>query len=101
MSYYWSFRPEVFLRYVYTAPLSVNVGAHAYYDNRYSVGINFLTGQKGISFQAKATITDQFRIGYSYDVFYGPIKPYQHGSHEISINYLIKDMFGIKEICFK
>jgi type IX secretion system PorP/SprF family membrane protein len=93
VSYNWSLRPQVFLRYVKTTPLSVNVGAHAYYDNRYSVGINFMTGQKGISFQAKAMITDQLRIGYSYDVFYGPIRPYQHGSHEISVNYLIKDVW--------
>jgi type IX secretion system PorP/SprF family membrane protein len=85
-----SFRPEVFLRYVHNTPFSLNAGIHAYLDNRYSIGVNFLTGQKGISFQAKAMITDQIRIGYSYDTFYGIVKPYQRGSHEISINYLMR-----------
>jgi len=90
----WSFRPEVLLRYVHHTPLSANFGVHAYYVNRYSVGVNYLTGQKGVSFQARAMLSDNLRIGYSYDVFFGDIRPHQRGSHEISINYLLRDIWG-------
>jgi type IX secretion system PorP/SprF family membrane protein len=90
----WSFRPEMFVRFVKTTPVSVNAGLHAVYENKHSVGVNFMTGQKGVSFQAKFSPTDRLRIGYSYDVFYGPIKSYQHGSHEISVNYLLRDVWN-------
>jgi type IX secretion system PorP/SprF family membrane protein len=89
----WSIRPEVFMRYLHNTPVSVNVGAHVHYKNIFSIGSNFLTGQKGVSFQAKFTVSDRFRIGYSYDTFFGAIKPYQHGSHEIGVNYLIRDLW--------
>jgi type IX secretion system PorP/SprF family membrane protein len=85
----WSLRPELFMRYVHTTPLSANIGAHAHYHNKYSFGINYITGQNGLSFQAKAMITNDLRLGYSYDTFFGTIRPYQQGSHEISVNYMI------------
>ena len=90
----WSFRPELFLRYVPTAPFAANIGLHGYYLNTYSAGINFMTGQKGVSFQIKGTFSEQFRIGYSYNIYYGDIRPYQRGTHEVSINYLIKNIWG-------
>ena len=83
----WSLRPEVFMRYVHTTPFSVNVGAHAYYQNKYAVGMNFMTGQRTINFNLIAHITNDIRIGYSYGVSYGPIRKYQLGSHEISVSY--------------
>ncbi len=89
----WCIRPEVFMRYVHTTPLSVNVGIHGFYTDRYGIGVNFMTGQKAISFSAKINLSDQFRIGYSYDVYYGTIKPYQKGTHEISVNYYLKDLW--------
>jgi hypothetical protein len=48
-----------------------------------------MSGQNGISFQAKTVLTNNIRVGYSYDTFLGSIRPYQQGSHEVSINYMI------------
>jgi len=90
----WSWRPEVFIRYVETTPLSANIGLHAWYQNRVGLGANFMTGQRGVSFQVKAMLTDNFKIGYSYDVFWGDIRHYQLGSHEISISYMIRNLWG-------
>jgi len=86
----WSIRPELLVRYVHTVPLSVNVGAYMYFTNDYSFGVNFMTGQKAVSFVAKAMITNNFRIGYSYDIYMGQVSPLQRGSHEIMINYYIR-----------
>jgi len=89
----WSWRPEIFMRYVETTPLSTNIGLHAWYQNIYSLGANFMTGQKGVSFQAKAMLGDNLKIGYSYDAFWGDIRHYQLGSHEISISYMIRGIW--------
>jgi len=86
----WSIRPELLVRYVHTVPLSVNVGAYMYFTNNYSFGANFMTGQRAVSFVAKAMMTNNFRIGYSYDIYFGPVSALQRGSHEIMINYYIR-----------
>jgi type IX secretion system PorP/SprF family membrane protein len=85
----WSLRPELFMRYVHTTPLSTNVGMHAHYQGKHSFGINYMSGQNGISFQARTLLTPSLRVGYSYDTHLGTIKRYQSGSHEISVNYMI------------
>ena len=94
INFYWDFRPEVFVRYLRDSPVSVNAGLHAHYMNRFSLGVNFMTGQKGVCFQARGLITDRVRVGYSYAAFWGDIKPYQKGTHEIQISYLILDVWG-------
>ncbi|MCL2027930.1 MAG: PorP/SprF family type IX secretion system membrane protein [Bacteroidales bacterium] len=86
----WSLRPEVLMRYVHTMPLLVNVGAHVFYDNTYGLGVTLRTGIKAVNFNLKANIMEGLRIGYSYGVAYGALKPYQRGSHEIQINYTLQ-----------
>jgi type IX secretion system PorP/SprF family membrane protein len=94
---YWSIRPELFMRYVHHTPLSVDVGLHAYYMNNYSLGVNYMTGQKQISFCARAMLTHNLRVGYSYDIYFGRVRPFQRGSHEIMISYYIKDIWWEKK----
>jgi hypothetical protein len=65
--------------------------------NNLSFGINFISGQNGISFCIKAMASERLRVGYSYDVFFGQIKPYQRGSHEVSASYYIKNQRLSKE----
>ncbi len=89
----WSIRPEVFLRYVHATPLSANIGVHGCFQNRYFFGVHVQTGQKAVSFSLKGFITEQLRLGYSYDVYFGAIRSVQNGSHEISINYLLNDLW--------
>jgi type IX secretion system PorP/SprF family membrane protein len=92
-----SIRPEMMLRYVHNTPLSVDFGAHLYFTNDYSIGVNYRTGMKAMSFIAKAMLMNNFRIGYSYDIYLGPIKQLQSGSHEIMINYYIRDIWWDKK----
>ncbi|MCL2026941.1 MAG: PorP/SprF family type IX secretion system membrane protein [Bacteroidales bacterium] len=83
----WSVRPEIFMRYVHTVPFLVNVGLHVFYENTYGMGVMLRTGSRTVNFNLKANVAEGFRIGYSYGVSYGALKPYQRGSHEIQINY--------------
>jgi len=85
----WSLRPELFMRYVHHTPLTVNVGTFGSYMNRYFFGVNYQTGQHSVSFSVRGFVTNNIRIGYSYDVYFGAIRKAQHGSHEISLNWLI------------
>jgi hypothetical protein len=78
------------MRYVHTVPLTVNVGTQVFYDNKYGAGMALRTGQKTVNFNLKFALGDNFRIGYSYGISYGSIKPYQRGSHEIQVNYTTK-----------
>jgi type IX secretion system PorP/SprF family membrane protein len=88
----WSVRPELITRFVENIPVSVNLGAHAYYLNDYSLGANVSTGMKAVTLTARAMLTHNLRIGYSYDMYWGDIGPQQRGSHEIMLNYYLRDL---------
>jgi len=85
----WSLRPEMLLKYNRYESTSITIGAHAAYQNRFFIGAGVRTGQRAISLMAKGDLSEQFRIGYSYDIHYGRIGSFQRGSHEISVNYHI------------
>jgi hypothetical protein len=68
-------------------PVSVTAGANVVYLNRFFLGAAFHTGQRALSITLKGEVMDGIRIGYSYDIHYGKIRPFQRGSHEVSINY--------------
>jgi type IX secretion system PorP/SprF family membrane protein len=85
----WNIRPEMLVRYVNTMPLTVGVGANIAYLNQFFLGAAFHTGQRAVSLTVKGEVKDGIRIGYSYDIHYGRIRPFQRGSHEISINYFV------------
>ena len=85
----WALHPEALIRYVYTEPMSVTAGVHAVYQNRFFLGTSLHTGQRAVSFSARAFLTEQLRLAYSYDVYFGKLRSFQKGSHEILINYHI------------
>ena len=84
----FTLRPEWFMRYAHGTPLAVNLGLHVVYRNRFFVGTNVQTGQRMLSFSARGFITDNIRLGYSYNLYFGPIRSAQLGTHEISLSYL-------------
>ena len=84
----FTLRPEWFMRYAHGTPLAVNLGLHVVYRSRFFVGTNVQTGQRMLSFSARGFITDNIRLGYSYNLYFGPIRSAQLGTHEISLSYL-------------
>ena len=82
-------RPHTMIRYKANAPLSVSVGANFVWDNRFFLGSNFMTGQRSVSLAVAAEILFGLRVGYSFDMNFGVLRPFQRGSHEISLNYAI------------
>ncbi len=84
----WSLHPDVFVSYVNKEQLAINVGTHLVYRSNYGVGVNYMSEQKALSFGLKIRVSEDIRVGYSYDVVFGALSSSQHGSHEISINYM-------------
>jgi len=82
-------RPHFFVRYKQNVPVSGSIGANLVYDNRFFIGSNFMTGQRAVSLVFMAELIQGLRIGYSFDMNFGVIGPFQRGSHEVSINYFI------------
>jgi type IX secretion system PorP/SprF family membrane protein len=86
----WALRPEMLMRYVHTVPTSVNIGVHVSFENKYFIGVALQTGQRAVCFTGRININPQLKIGYTYDVYYGKIRPFQRGSHEVSVNYFMR-----------
>jgi len=85
----WDLRPHFFVRYKQNVPISASVGTNLVFDNRFFIGSNFMTGQRAVSLVFMAELIQGLRFGYSFDMNFGAIRPFQRGSHEVSINYFI------------
>jgi len=82
-------RPHVLMRYKNNVPFTFSASVNLVYDNRFFVGTNFMTGQNAVSLFVAAEIIEGLRVGYSFDMNFGVLRPFQRGSHEISINYAL------------
>jgi type IX secretion system PorP/SprF family membrane protein len=89
----WTLRPEWFMRYINQTPMAINLGLKAVFINKYFFGTNIQTGQNTISFTFRGFATDNLRLGYSYNVYFGAIRAAQQGSHEISLNYNVNNLW--------
>ena len=90
----WAIRPETMLGFVQGLPVNLNIGAQASYQDLYFVGINVGTGQKSIGIILQTKVIENLSIGYSYDIHYGILGGYQRGTHEIAVNYNMKELWG-------
>jgi len=87
----WSIRPELFLHYTFTSPLSVNTGVQANYQNQYFFGVNFQTVQRSLAFSVRGFVLENLQASYSYGLFYNVLKSARYGgTHEISLIYRYK-----------
>ena len=82
-------RPHMLMRYQHNMPLTVSVGTNFVWDYRFFAGVGFMTGQSAVSLSFAAEVIEGLRVGYSYDMLFGVLRPFQRGSHEISINFFV------------
>lgn len=80
------FKPSVLTSFVANAPVSLNLtGTFLFYD-RLWLGAMYRFGDSfGGLFQIQ--VTDQLKIGYSYDLSINQLSAYNNGTHEIMIVY--------------
>ncbi|HEX7584122.1 MAG TPA: type IX secretion system membrane protein PorP/SprF [Prolixibacteraceae bacterium] len=80
------FKPSILTKYVKNTPVSVNLdGTFLFYD-RLWLGAMYRVGDSfGGLFQIQ--VTNQLKIGYSYDLPINALGAYNGGTHEIMVTY--------------
>jgi type IX secretion system PorP/SprF family membrane protein len=80
------FKPSILTKYVKNTPVSVNLdGTFLFYD-RLWLGAMYRVGDSfGGLFQIQ--VTNQLKIGYSYDLPINLLGAYNNGTHEIMVTY--------------
>jgi type IX secretion system PorP/SprF family membrane protein len=84
-----SVQPCFLLKKVVGVPMQVDVYANFIYQEKYTLGIGYRTGD-ALTFAAKIHITDAIRISYSYDFRISQIATYSSAAHEFMLRYGIK-----------
>lgn len=80
------FRPSMLVKFVKNAPVQLDVNASVLFDNIFWVGASYRTEQ-AVVLLTEFRITKTVRVGYSYDIYFGPLLPYNKGSHEIRLGF--------------
>jgi len=92
----WELRAQFLTRYIKTLPTTVDLQLHAVYRSQYLLGVGYNTAQNAVSLSGSALLTKNLRVSYSYDLYFGKMRNFQKGSHEISINYFFTLWKGTK-----
>ncbi len=80
------FRPSLLAKFVKNAPPQLDLNASFLFANTLWLGVSYRT-EKAISFITEINIAQNFRVGYSYDIWMNELKVYNKGSHEIRLSY--------------
>jgi len=81
-----SIRPSIMLKYVDTAPLSIDLNCNFWYNRKFGVGASYRVADSfDLLFEFQAT--KNLSIGYAYDLTLTKLGPYTSGSHELMIRY--------------
>lgn len=80
------FKPAILAKYVMNAPLSIDLSGTFLFYERLWLGAMYRLGDSfGGLFQLQ--ITNQIKIGYSYDLPINQLGAYNNGTHEIMISF--------------
>jgi type IX secretion system PorP/SprF family membrane protein len=80
-------KPTILARAIFGAPPSVELGATAILYDRVWFGLLYRIGD-AVAAHLRLQLTNQFQIGYSYDLTNSDLRPHNKGTHEIMLNYV-------------
>lgn len=85
-------KPSFMFKHTKGAPISTDLTANFLFNEKFWLGgsYRFNGDQKAIGALVDFQVTDQFRVGYTYEIPTGEIRPYTSGSHEILLMYEFK-----------
>lgn len=83
---YLKLKPSILVKYVYGAPIELDLNANLWFYEKYAVGLSVRTAD-AIAILLEAQANKQWRFGYSYDYSYTKLRKYNSGSHEIMVRY--------------
>ena len=85
-------KPSFLFKYTQGAPISNDLTLNALFNEKFWLGASYrFNGDQGafgalVDFQ----VSKQFRVGYTYEIPTGEIRPYTSGSHELLLMYEFK-----------
>jgi type IX secretion system PorP/SprF family membrane protein len=79
-------KPSVLVKYVYGAPIELDLNANLWFYEKYSIGLSFRTAD-AIALILETQINSNWRLGYSYDYSFTQLRKYNSGSHELMLRY--------------
>ncbi len=87
-------KPSFMFKYTKGAPFSTDLTANFLFSEKFWLGgsYRFSGEQQAIGALVDFQVSDQFRVGYTYEIPTGEIRPYTSGSHEILLMYEFKFM---------
>ena len=87
-------KPSFMVKYTKGAPISTDVTANFLFDEKFWLGGSYrINGeQRAVGAIVDFQVSKQFRVGYTYEIPTGEIRPYTSGSHEILLMYEFKFM---------
>jgi type IX secretion system PorP/SprF family membrane protein len=80
------FRPSMLVKYVKNAPPQLDLNASFLFADKFWLGASYRT-ENAVSFLTEINIANNFRVGYSYDIWLNELKAYNKGSHEIRLSF--------------
>jgi type IX secretion system PorP/SprF family membrane protein len=80
------FKPNALLKFLDGSPVEFDINANLLVDEVVWVGLSYKSS-KSVALLTQLQITDQFQVGYTYQITAGPIRTVEVGSHEIMLNY--------------
>lgn len=83
------FKPSFLFKYTKGAPISTDLTANFLFNEKFWLGgsYRFNGDQQAVGALVDFQVSDQFRVGYTYEIPTGEIRPYTSGSHEILLMY--------------
>lgn len=88
------FKPSFMVKYTEAAPLSTDLTANFLFNEKFWLGgsYRFSGAQRDLGAIVDFQVSDQLRVGYTYEIPTGEIRPYTTGSHEILLMYEFRFM---------
>jgi type IX secretion system PorP/SprF family membrane protein len=79
-------KPSMMLKAVGGAPIQADLNTNVWLKDIIGLGFSYRTGDAMVA-MVETQITENFRVGYAYDMTISPLKYYNNGSHEMMVRY--------------
>jgi len=90
------FRPSSLVKYVKNSPIQLDLNASVLFNDIFWLGVSYRT-RSIVAFLTEFRIASNIRLGYSLDIAFNELQPFNYGSHEIRLGFDVNlNYFRIK-----
>ncbi len=89
-------KPSALIRYRTGANVQADLNMNVFFKDHFTAGLSYRTGDALVG-MFEVMPTQQWRIGYSYDLGLSAITPYHGGTHELMLQYELGYRIRVKD----